>query len=75
MERIIGIGLRIVLALIALAAGFGLFVSVRGAYLGFPVLIIYGMRVLALSFVGLVVVAALTSVRKRLAAIEAKLTE
>ena len=70
MERVIDVALLVLLAALALAAAFGMWAVFRAVSLEQPEYSIYGLRIVAQSLGGFIVVAAIASIRKRLAAIE-----
>ena len=73
MERVIDLALRTLLVVLAIATAFGVWSVFRATYAGHSEYVIYGLRIVGQSLGGLVVVAALISIRKKLAAIEANL--
>ena len=74
MERVIDVALWVLLAVLAIAVAFGMWAVFRSVSVGRPEYSIYGLRIAGQSLVGLVIVATLASIRKRLASIEAALT-
>jgi amino acid transporter len=70
MERAISIGLYLAGVLSSLASAFGVFMTLRGVYLGFTPLIIIGGRTALLALGALIVVLAVISIRKRLTKVE-----
>lgn len=75
LDRIISGAMWVLMALLGFVAAFGVFVIARSSTLGHYPWIFHGLRVVGLALAALVVVAALYSIRKRLAVIEAKLSD
>ena len=75
LDRIISGAMWALMALLGFVAASGVFIIARGATLDNHPLIFHGLRVVGLALAALVVVAALYSIRKRLAVIEAKLSD
>lgn len=70
MERLIDFALGLLIVVLTLASAAGVWAAFRAYDLGQAQDLLYGMRVAGQSLFGLVVAAALASIRKRLSVIE-----
>lgn len=75
VARLTNISLKIATGASGAVLLFSLFVVVRGAILGYPSVILIGLRQAGLAFFALAVLLSLFSITKRLTAIERNFTE